>query len=294
MFPQSEPSGMEVQRCPSNSASSSCYEMSPPSTIRGDSTDFEDHTLQLASLEKYSRANDCLSNLRSSSGSVSSGVSVHGAAEDAATAAKGWQAELSSMLGTDRTDKWTGSLGLNPRHFSLTSRSHQYDGTSEDLGRPLSPARLMDTSDESRRTMEVRNKRKASIFSLRRDGPTSRKRRRPPTVLQKFADTISQKLTNVRQKFRRRGDPPGPPNSFAAWKAAREQAQREAAANGQGPANLGSFRGALAGPSETSLAGATGNGSGAGSEWWSEGVCKYAAPPWIAFSSPHETMEPQV
>ena len=56
------------------------------------------NSLHFSDLEKYSRANDCLSNLRSSSDS-SGGESIHGAAEEAAMAAEGWESVLRSSRG---------------------------------------------------------------------------------------------------------------------------------------------------------------------------------------------------
>ena len=60
------------------------------------------NSLHLCDLDKYSRANDRLSNLRSSSDS-SGGKSVHGAAEEAAMAAQGWQTVLKSSQGRQNT-----------------------------------------------------------------------------------------------------------------------------------------------------------------------------------------------
>ena len=102
MFPLSEPLEMG-ERPRSASDSSSSYDdddAAHPGNNRpaeGDAPKSPPpkNTLQLSDLEKYSRANDRLSNLRSSSGSANSGGrSFHGAAEDAAAAVEGWESLL--------------------------------------------------------------------------------------------------------------------------------------------------------------------------------------------------------
>ncbi|KAF4123788.1 hypothetical protein GMORB2_5504 [Geosmithia morbida] len=294
MFPKGEPCTDHDPGRLVSDASSSCYDMSPPSTIRGGTAHDENlrhgNTLRASGLEKYSRANDCLSNLRSSSGG-SSGVSVHGAAEDAAAAARGWQRGLSTPPTADRSVKrksfglgvtnGSGGSKIHDRFSSLTSRSRHYDGTSEDLGEPSSTRETV-TTEDPRRTVDLHPKRKASVFSMRsRPETMGRKRRRSP-VLQRFADTISQKLTSVRRKLRHRREPPGRPTNFAAWKAARVQAQRTHRTDA--PSQSGLFGVGLVNHSADSSFAGVGSGEG-GSEWWNEGASKYSAPPWMAFGS---------
>lgn len=121
MFPVTE-STQPLKDSRNASGSSSNYNASPPTSTDGHvaRSPPTNNTMHLSDLHKYSRANDRLSNLRSSSRSADSGGnSVIGAAEDAAVAALGWE----SMLGDTGPHELPAQPVPNHQHESQISDS---------------------------------------------------------------------------------------------------------------------------------------------------------------------------
>ena len=194
------------------SSSSSTYDgggsMSPP-LAPGTMSPPHHGTMNLKNLEKYSRANDRLSNLRSDSDSLGSGgEDVRGAAEDAAEVAQGWEAILSSRpkkppFLDDKnhsarifTHDWRQDM--LPERPQITEFWRQYDGAHS----PQKHTAQNSTDTTSVTEISVpTNKRKASVFSLR-SIQSSLAAKRQKLGFGKLATNISSTLSSVKRRLK--------------------------------------------------------------------------------------------
>lgn len=169
-------------------------------------------TMNLRDLKKYSRANHDLDNLKSNTSSHGSGGdSVHGAAEDAAEVAQGWQTVLSCRpknpftSGTGRdgkpwftTHEWkTDSLESRPQ--SIDPR-RTYDGTYSP--KKNTAQNSTDSSSSTDPTIAVPSaKRKASVFSLR-SLQSSIAAKRSRFHFRKMASSVSTHLSEAKRRLK--------------------------------------------------------------------------------------------
>lgn len=194
------------------SSSSSTYDgggsMSPP-LAPGAMSPPHHGTMNLRDLEKYSRANDRLSNLRSDSDSVGSGgEDVRGAAEDAADVAQGWEAILSNRL---KKSPFLDDKNYRSRIFThdwredmifdrpqSTEFGRQYDGAHS----PQKHTAQHSTDATSVTEISVPiNKRKASVFSLR-SIQSSLAAKRQKLSFSKLATNISSTLSSAKRRLK--------------------------------------------------------------------------------------------
>lgn len=267
------------------------------------------NTLNLRDLEKYSIANDHLSNLGSGSESAG-GESVHGAAEDADVATQGWQSVVTRSKGrlddgtaqpqevaqndgpsgdSNERDQETNPLqdpprnlvanrGLMPRESltlgrQLLSSFTQYDGIYEFIQQNR-PGMANTTREQATTSTEAAQHTTVHGSTKRKPShfslrSLSNATKRPRRTLRKFAATVHRGFSKARWKLRQRTA--ADRRSFEAWRANRRRERPGDAIKGKHEGGYGTFN------MERSRHKVE--------DWWQEGVCKYEAPRWMVFRS---------
>ncbi|KAL7921640.1 hypothetical protein ACQKWADRAFT_294859 [Trichoderma austrokoningii] len=265
---------------------------SPESMLRPNKLSFTD-------LARFSKANDRLSNLRSTLSDEdcdkSLGTVPPEAMEDAIAAIAKWQGQLQPRAASYNKYQLSESAELLPSdsasqqpspsgvHFlpstpasakskgGLTwgSAEHikgQLDGTHEATHQAESPDPAVISSSAPDRP----SKRKASAFSLR--SLTDSFSKRPRFDIRKWASTFyrqgSQRLNMARLKWRHQTRPDR--GIFEAWRARHRRAAQNMSADQEEPEkDCGTF--------------ATERKVCSNEDWWKDGVSRYEAPKWLNF-----------
>jgi hypothetical protein len=269
---------------------------------------FHPNKLSLTNLSRFSKANDRLSNLRSTLSDEGHDMSMSTAPpeamEEAITAIAQWQGELPPRISSYNKYQLSESAEVLPGDSAsqqqnpsgaqlplLTPRSAkgrggltwgsvehikgQLDGTHETISRFESspdPAIRSPCAPVNQEHPHKRSKRKASVFSLR--SLTNSLSKRPRFGLRKWASTVyqqgSQRLNMARLKWRHQ--PRQDRRAFEAWRARhRKVAQDGPLCKQESEKNYGTF------PSERKVC--------ANEDWWRDGVSRYEAPRWMNFRS---------
>ncbi|WAO85487.1 Hypothetical protein NCS54_00273000 [Fusarium falciforme] len=271
-------------------STSSSYTEQPlnPSRMQSPVSDLENTKPCLGDLSQYSRANDRLSNLRSSSSSGGpTATTAYQAAADAAAAMLEWRRPVTSyhkyelmssteeLVPDDTTERNSGECQNSQNSSSQTILAHdtsllkrvtantQLDGAAEKLYQD-SPKPSVQPSQAKTRVI----KRSASGISLRSLTRSVKRTRRQVKKLassayrsgsRKFGRTYNSiKRRHVKQR-----------QQYSAWKALRRRLKPGDAIKGKPERGFASFS------VERSRHGHE--------EWWKVGVNKYQAPSWMRF-----------
>ncbi|KAH6607773.1 hypothetical protein Trco_004086 [Trichoderma cornu-damae] len=265
------------------------------------------YKLSLTNLARFSRANDRLSNLRSTLSSdggydVSMSTAPPEAMEEAITDTAQWQGEPRPRAApynkyqlSESTDVLPGdsaSQQQNPSgaHLPLsTPRSAndaggltwgsvellkgQYDGTHEANNRFESPDPTIRSpcTPANQEHPHKQSKRKASVFSLR--SLTNSLSERPRFGLRKWASAVyqqgSHRLSLARLKWRQQARRDR--SMFEAWRVRHRRMTRDGSPC---KGKAGWSRGASFSPERKVCA---------NEDWWTEGVSRFEAPKWMNF-----------
>lgn len=271
-------------------STSSSYTEQPlnPSRMQSPVSDLGNTKTCLGDLSQYSRANDRLSNLRSSSSSGGpTATTAYQAAADAAAAMLEWHRPVTSyhkyelmsstedLVPDDTTERNSGECQNSQNSSNQTILAHdtyplkrvtaniQLDGTVEKLYQG-SPRSSVQPSQAKPRVI----KRSASGISLRSLTRSVKRTRRQVKKLassayrsgsRKFGRTYNNiKRRHVKQR-----------KQYSAWKALRRRLKPGDAIKGKPEKGFASFS------VERSRHGHE--------EWWKVGVNKYQAPSWMRF-----------
>ncbi|KAM0250002.1 hypothetical protein ACHAQJ_008807 [Trichoderma viride] len=267
--------------------------------------------LSLTNLSRFSKANDRLSNLRSTLSDegydMSMSTAPPEAMEEAITAIAQWQGELRPRVASYNKYQLSESAELLPSDSASQQQSHsgahlplptprsakgrggltwrsvehikgQLDGTHETMNRFESPdpAIRLPCAPINQERPHKQSKRKASVFSLR--SLTNSLSKRPRFGLRKWANTVyqqgSRRLNMARLKWRHQ--PRQDRRVFEAWRARHRRMTHDGTPRKEkSEKNYGTF------PSERKVC--------TNEDWWRDGVSRYEAPKWMNFRSsvPH-------
>lgn len=262
------------------------------------------NTLRVSDFSKYSRENDRLSNLQSSSGTDGgSGETVYDAAQDAAEAVRVWDrgcrperrvswnryelpdspevlpSDSASLRGKPET--MLGTMGggeeqplpevpvYRPSFESITAMQDQYDGAKDqDHAEPDGSPDPTTTPRPALGGIEDvenrRHKRKASAFSLR--SLTSNLSKRPRLRFRKKAAGFLHRVVLRGERERQ---------NFRNWRASQRRLRPAGALRGEHEGGYGAFKVAEKRYGDE--------------EWWAEGVEKYRAPAWMDFDGKRQS-----
>ncbi|RFU73142.1 hypothetical protein TARUN_9107 [Trichoderma arundinaceum] len=261
--------------------------------------------LSLTNLSRFSKANDRLSNLRSTLSSdegcdASMSTGSPEAIDEAATAVAQWQAEIrpriasynryqlsesTEVLPSDSASQQSPSGAHPPLSTPRSAKDAgmvtwgsvghikgQYDGTHEANSRFESPNPTIRSpcTPANQEHPHKLSKRKASAFSLR--SLTNSLSKRPRFGLRKWASTVyqhgSQRLSLARSKWRHQARQDR--RMFEAWRVRHRRTTQDTSLCKEKPSiGYGTFA------SERKVC--------TNEDWWRDGVSRFEAPRWINF-----------
>lgn len=258
----------------------------------------------MSRLSQFGKANDRLSNLRSSSSSsevikASPHNSLHEAIADATATATQWQGERqpiesyhryelgdsTEILPADSSSQrggyestYIGAKSIPDAHLpryndiagggQITILEHQFDGM-EEFPCPGSPSPTSVYPGRATNDFGPKlSKRTASHFSLR---SLTRSFKRPRLDIKRLASNVyrssTRKMSRVRNLMRRQHE--DEMRQYAAWKAQRRRSCPADPLKGKSEKGFGTF--------------SMERDHSSRDDWWKEGVGKYHAPAWMKF-----------